>query len=65
LKAFQKVFLKAGEKQTVSLTIPVSSFAFWDETSSSWNTEAGDYMLRVGNSSRQISANIRVKVKAE
>lgn len=65
LKAFQKVFLKAGEKQTVSLTIPVSSFAFWDETSSSWSTEAGDYMLRVGNSSRQISANIRVKVKAE
>lgn len=65
LKAFQKVFLKAGEKQTVSLTIPVSSFAFWDETSSSWNTEAGDYMLRVGNSSRQISASIRVKVKAE
>lgn len=65
LKAFQKVFLKTGEKQTVSLTIPVSSFAFWDETSSSWNTEAGDYMLRVGNSSRQIFANIRVKVKAE
>ena len=65
LKAFQKVFLKAGEKQTVSLTIPVSSFAFWDETSSSWNTEAGDYMLRVGNSSRQISTNLRVKVKAE
>ena len=65
LKAFQKVFLKAGEKQSICLEIPVASFAFWDETSSSWKLESGDYILRVGNSSRHIAANIRVKVKAE
>lgn len=63
LKAFQKVFLKAGEKQNITLSIPVNSFAFWDETSSSWNTEAGDYILRIGNSSRHHIANLRVKVK--
>ncbi len=63
LKAFQKVFLKAGEKQTLTLHIPVDAFAFWDEAQSAWKLESGDYILRVGNSSRKPVANLRIKVK--
>ncbi len=62
LKAFRKVFLKAGEKRQITLSIPVSSFSFWDEGLSDWSLEAGDYILRVGNSSWQPVSNLRIKV---
>ena len=62
LKAFQKVFLKAGESQTVTMEIPVSRFAFYDEAQHGWNVEKGAYQLLVGSSSRDIKGKIDVKV---
>src|SRR5690606_13574140 len=43
LKAFKKVYLKAGESQTVTMELPVSSFAYYDETKSGWAVEPGSY----------------------
>ncbi|GAT62918.1 beta-glucosidase [Paludibacter jiangxiensis] len=63
LKAFQKVFLKAGESQTVTMEIPVSSFAFYDEVQHGWNVEKGAYQLLVGSSSRDIKGKIDVKIQ--
>jgi beta-glucosidase len=54
LKGFQKVFLKAGEKKTVSIALNQNAFAFYDTTSQNWIAEKGDFKILVGSSSRDI-----------
>ncbi|MBO6128582.1 MAG: glycoside hydrolase family 3 C-terminal domain-containing protein [Pseudobutyrivibrio sp.] len=44
--------LAAGEEQQLSIEFKLSDFASYDENSSSYILERGDYILRVGNSSR-------------
>jgi len=65
LKAFKKVFLKAGESNTVVLEVPVSSFAYYDETKNDWNVEPGIYTLLLGSSSRDIKGEVKIKVYKE
>jgi len=52
LKGFGKVTLKPGEKQTVTVPLVASSFAYYDPAKASWLAEAGDYQIIVGASSR-------------
>lgn len=54
LKGFQKIFLKAGEKKTVSVALDHNSFAFYDPEKQSWIAEKGDFKILVGSSSRDI-----------
>jgi beta-glucosidase len=54
LKGFQKVFLKAGEKKTVSIPLSRSSFAYYDPEKAAWVAEQGDYTILVGASSRDV-----------
>ena len=62
LKAFKKVFLKAGESQTVTLEVPVSSFAFYNEAKNGWEVEPGNYTLLLGSSSRDIKGKMGIGV---
>lgn len=52
LRGFQKVRLAAGESTTVSIRVPVASLGYWDEGSHGFVVERGDYVARVGTSSR-------------
>jgi beta-glucosidase len=54
LKAFKRVMLKAGEKQTVSMQLRPESFAYYSPEKHGWIAEAGDYVIRVGDSSRSL-----------
>ena len=63
LKAFQKIFLKPGETTTVVLTLKAADLAFYDESKKAWNTEAGEYILQLGNSSRNILQQVKISVK--
>jgi len=54
LKGFNKVFLKAGEKRTITIPLDERSFAFYDTEKKSWIAEAGDFKVLVGGSSRDI-----------
>jgi beta-glucosidase len=63
LKAFQKVFLQPGETKTVQLKIKAADLAFYDEAKKGWNTEAGEYILQIGNSSRNIIQTRKILVK--
>jgi beta-glucosidase len=63
LKAFQKIFLKPGETTTVVMPVKVSDLAFYDEAKKAWNTEAGEYILQLGNSSRNILQQVKISVK--
>ena len=55
LKGFKKVFLKAGETQTVSIPLIRSAFAFYDPDKKGWVAEKGGFKILVGGSSRDIA----------
>jgi beta-glucosidase len=54
LKGFKKVFLKPGERQTVSMPLDFRSFAYYDPAQAAWVSEADDYQIQIGSSSRDI-----------
>jgi beta-glucosidase len=54
LKGFTKVFLKPGEKKTVSIPLDQRSFAYYDPAKTGWVSEAGDFKILVGSSSWDI-----------
>lgn len=54
LKGFRKILLKAGEKQTVSIPLDRSSFAFYDPEQHGWAAEKGNFKILIGSSSRDI-----------
>lgn len=51
LVGFEKVDLKAGERGKVSIAIPKSALAYYDEKSGSEVIASGKYRFLVGNSS--------------
>ena len=51
LKGFQRITLKSGETQTVSLDITPEHLAFYD-IDMNYSVEAGEFVIMVGNSSR-------------
>ncbi|WP_276500140.1 glycoside hydrolase family 3 C-terminal domain-containing protein [Terrimonas pollutisoli] len=63
LKAFEKIFLKPGETKTVEMQVKVADLAFYDESKKGWDTEAGEYVLQLGNSSRTIFQRVKISVK--
>ena len=53
LAAFEKTDeLKPGEAQTVTLSFDMKDLASYDEKRAAWILEAGDYIVRIGSSSR-------------
>ena len=54
LKAFSKVFLKTGEKKTVTLKIDIADMGYYNVLLHKWVTEPGRYDVYVGASSRDI-----------
>ncbi|PTQ97897.1 beta-glucosidase [Mucilaginibacter yixingensis] len=56
LKDFAKTrLLKPGESQTFTFNIPVASLASFHNDKNAWITDAGQYLLKIGTSSRQIA----------
>ncbi|KAA6319760.1 Thermostable beta-glucosidase B [termite gut metagenome] len=51
LKAFERVTLKGGESQTVTLTIPVNKLRYWNEENQKWLLEHSEIELLLGSSS--------------
>jgi len=62
LKAFKKVFLKAGETQTVSLEVKVKDLAFYNEKTMSWTVEPGEFVLRNASSSADVKSSVAIQV---
>ncbi len=51
LRAYKRIMLKAGEKQTVEIDFPRSSFECWDASTNTMRVMSGTYEIMVGNSS--------------
>ncbi len=54
LKGFKKVFLKPGDKQTVSIPLAKSAFAYYDDGKKSWVADGESFEILIGSSSRDI-----------
>ena len=63
LKAFQKVFLLAGEQKTVSLKLKIQDLAFYNEKTNSWVVEPGEFRLHIGTSVKDILSNLSIIVE--
>ena len=53
LKAFERIYLKAGEKKTVTFRLPVDYLAFYDKKMKR-KVEPGVFKVMIGNSSADI-----------
>lgn len=51
LRGYERVTLKAGEKQTVAIPMPKDAFKCWDEAAGEMRAIPGKYEVFVGNSS--------------
>lgn len=63
LKGFKKVFLKAGETKTVSISLNSRAWSFYDVTIHDWAIESGHYDVLVGASSRDIRLKENIYVE--
>jgi len=64
LKSFRKVLLGVGDKQTVTVNLDPTAFAYYDPLRKIWIAEKGVYDVRVGSSSRDIRLHQRVELPA-
>jgi beta-glucosidase len=63
LKAFEKVYLKAGEEKEINISIPYNDLAYFNPALNDWVVEPGDYKLYVASSSRDIRLTLDFKAE--
>jgi len=63
LKAFKKVYLKAGESQTVELEVKAKDLAFYNDRTQQWTVEPGEFILRNAASSAEVKSSVSIQVK--
>ena len=62
LKAYKKVFVKAGESVQVDVHLPKSAFAFYDVDSHDWKINSGEFNIMVGASSCDIRSIVKTSL---
>jgi beta-glucosidase len=63
LKAFKKIFLKAGEVQKVELEVKVKDLAFFNDKTHNWTVEPGEFVLFNAASSADVKSRVSIQVK--
>jgi beta-glucosidase len=54
LKGFEKVYLRAGDTETIHVEMDHDALAFFDDTIMKWTVEPGSFEVLAGSSSRDI-----------
>jgi beta-glucosidase len=60
LKGFAKIALQPRRRKRVKMVLDASSFSTWSTTDGAWVVSPGQYVLRVGTSSRDLPAQVTV-----
>ena len=55
LKAFQKVFVKAGQTATVKMQLDQDAFTYYNEQTHSWQTDQGEFLLQICKNANEIA----------
>lgn len=64
LRAFEKVFLKAGEEKEISFELSKRAFAFYNVNINDWCVESGEFDILIAASSRDIKLISTVTVES-
>ena len=64
LKAFKKVFLKAGEEKRITMTLGKRAFAYYNTLIHDWHVESGNFEILVGASSADIRLRETVYIRS-
>ena len=62
LKGFTKVFLKAGERKTVTVKLDDKAFRYFNVKTNRWEVETADYEISVGASAADIRLTSQIHV---
>lgn len=66
LRGFAKTkLLNTGEKELLTLRIPVSDLASFDEFTSSWKVEGGTYLFHVATHAESIQSSLSADIEAK
>jgi len=63
LKGFEKVLVKAGSSETITIQVPVKELAYYNIETKKWTVEPGNYTFKLGSSSRDIKNEIQISIK--
>lgn len=63
LKAFEKIYLEAGETREVTLMLEREAFTYYDEESHSFQVDAGSYMLLLAKNAEEIVDITEIELK--
>ncbi len=64
LKAFEKIYLEAGETREISLMLEREAFTYYDEVSHSFRADAGSYMLLLAKNAEEIVDVTEIELKS-
>lgn len=64
LKAFEKIYLEAGETREISLMLEREAFTYYDEASHQFRVDAGSYMLLLAKNAEEIMDITEIELKA-
>jgi beta-glucosidase len=62
LKGFKKVSVSSNQSIEVNININIKALAYYNEKSASWEIEKGNYIIYIGNGSRNISKEIEITI---
>jgi beta-glucosidase len=62
LKGFKKVSVSSSQSIEVNINIDIKELAYFDEKNASWEIEKGNYIIYIGNGSRNISKEIEITI---
>lgn len=63
LKTFKRVTLEPGESKTVSLSVPVKSLMYWNETKHAWDNDLCKMELLAGASASDIRLKRKIRLR--
>ncbi|MDP4186123.1 MAG: glycoside hydrolase family 3 C-terminal domain-containing protein [Bacteroidota bacterium] len=62
LKAFKKVYIKAGKVQTVEFDLGSDAFSYYDENVQGWVVDKCSYEIQAGENSRKILSSAKISL---
>ena len=63
LKAFEKIYLEAGETREISMMLEREAFTYYDEASHQFRADAGSYMLMLAKNAEEIVDITEIELK--
>ena len=64
LRGFSRVNLKPGQSKTVTIRVPASAFAYWNESTHAWTSESAPVSIEIGSSSADIRLAKPIRTEA-